>query len=194
HAMESLRARGEELKLPAAPIYFTKATTSVTGPEAPVPLRADLTTQLDWEAELGVVVGATARDIPRERALDYVFGYTCVNDLSARDLQWQHQQWFKGKSLDGTCPVGPWIVTADEIPDPQTLEIACRVNGVEKQHSNTGRMIFDVRYILWDLSRGLTLEAGDLISTGTPEGVGMGRTPPEYLRAGDVVEVEIACI
>lgn len=191
HALESARVSGGVQAPPAHPVYFTKATTAVTGPGATVPAHRALTRELDWEAELGVVIGVSGRDLRPERALDHVFGYTCVNDITARDLQAAHGQWFKGKSLDGTCPVGPWIVTADELPDAQQLELICRVNGVIKQRANTREMIFDIVAILVDLSRGLTLEPGDLISTGTPAGVGMARIPPEYLQPGDVVEVEI---
>jgi 2-keto-4-pentenoate hydratase/2-oxohepta-3-ene-1,7-dioic acid hydratase in catechol pathway len=120
-----------------------------------------------------------------------VFGYTCLNDVSARDLQTQHSQFFKGKSLDGACPIGPWIITADEIPDPQQLNITCRVNGVTKQDSNTRYMIFNIPTIIEILSRGMTLDSGDIIATGTPSGVGFVRKPPEFLKPGDVVEVEI---
>jgi 2-keto-4-pentenoate hydratase/2-oxohepta-3-ene-1,7-dioic acid hydratase in catechol pathway len=123
--------------------------------------------------------------------MSYVFGYTVVNDVSARDVQFNHGQFFKGKSLDGACPMGPWIVTADEIPDPHALAIRCRVNGVTKQEANTGMMIFKIPAIIEILSRGMTLEAGDVIATGTPSGVGFARTPPEFLKPGDVVECEI---
>jgi 2-keto-4-pentenoate hydratase/2-oxohepta-3-ene-1,7-dioic acid hydratase in catechol pathway len=138
-----------------------------------------------------VVVGIAGRDIPRARALDHVFGYTVINDISARDLQKTHLQWFKGKSLDGFCPIGPVIVTADEFGDPQSKTISLRVNGVEKQHSTTENMIFGVDAIIESLSRGLTIEPGDLIATGTPEGVGLARTPQEFLEDGDVVETEV---
>jgi 2-keto-4-pentenoate hydratase/2-oxohepta-3-ene-1,7-dioic acid hydratase in catechol pathway len=127
----------------------------------------------------------------RARALDHVFGYTVINDISARELQKTHLQWFKGKSLDGSCPMGPVIVTADEFGDPQSKKLALRVNGVEKQNSTTANMIFPVDVIIESLSRGMTLEAGDIIATGTPEGVGLGRTPPEFLADGDLVETEV---
>lgn len=191
HVAEGARARGREAKLPEWPVYFTKATHAVCGPEAPLPWDEEITSQLDWEAELGVVLGRGGRDIGEDEALSYVFGYTCINDVSARDLQQRHNQWHKGKSLDNTCPMGPWIVTADELPDPQVLDIACRVNGVTKQDSNTRHMIFPVARCISVLSRGMTLDAGDVIATGTPSGVGLGRTPPEYLKPGDVVEVDI---
>lgn len=191
HLAEGARARGKEQKLPEHPVFFTKATTSVIGPEAEVVLDERVTQQLDWEVEVAVVIGPGGRDIPEERALEHVFGYTVVNDVSARDLQFRHQQWFKGKSLDTCCPMGPWIVTADEIPDPQNLTLRMRVNGMVKQQSTTRNMIFPVRRIIAELSLGLTLEAGDVIATGTPEGVGFARTPPEFLRPGDVMEAEV---
>jgi 2-keto-4-pentenoate hydratase/2-oxohepta-3-ene-1,7-dioic acid hydratase in catechol pathway len=176
---------------PTAPIYFTKPPTTVIGPGEAIPYPRGLTTRLDWEVELGVVVGVRGRDIPEARALDYVFGYTVFNDVTARDLQYRTAQWFKGKSLDGSCPMGPVIVTADEIPDPQRLRLQLSVNGVKKQDSNTGDMIFSVARIIADLSAGMTLEPGDCISTGTPQGVGDGRKPPEYLKPGDVMEAEV---
>jgi 2-keto-4-pentenoate hydratase/2-oxohepta-3-ene-1,7-dioic acid hydratase in catechol pathway len=191
HAKESAQARGREFKIPEAPVFFTKAPTSVSGPRDPIPWDSSLTTQLDYEAELGIVIGVRGRNIARDRALEYVFGYTIINDISARDVQKAHLQWFKGKSLDGFCPIGPVVVTADEFGDPQTKRLALRVNGVEKQSSTTAHMIFPVNVIIESLSRGLTIEPGDLIATGTPEGVGLGRTPPEFLTDGDLVETEI---
>jgi len=176
---------------PTAPIYFTKPPTTVVGPGDPIPYPQGLTTRLDWEVELGVVMGRGGRDIPEGQALEHVFGYTIFNDVSARDLQFRTSQWFKGKSLDGSCPMGPVIVTPDEIPDPQRLRLRLSVNGVQKQDSNTGDMIFSVARIIADLSAGMTLEPGDCISTGTPQGVGDGRKPPEYLKPGDVMEAEI---
>jgi 2-keto-4-pentenoate hydratase/2-oxohepta-3-ene-1,7-dioic acid hydratase in catechol pathway len=191
HAQESAKARGRDPKIPDTPVFFTKAPTTVTGPFDPVPWDPSVTQQVDWEAELGVIIGVGGRNIPRARALDHVFGYTAVNDFTARDLQQRHLQWFKGKSLDGFCPMGPWVVTADEFGDPQAKRICLRVNGVVKQDGHTKDMIFPVAAIIEALSRGMTLEAGDIISTGTPDGVGMGRTPPEYLHDGDTVETEI---
>jgi len=176
---------------PTAPIYFTKPPTTVIGPDEAIPYPQGLTTRLDWEVELGVVIGRRGRDIPEARALDYVFGYTVFNDVSARDLQYRSSQWFKGKSLDGSCPMGPVIVTADEIPDPQRLRLQLSVNGVKKQDSNTSDMIFSAARIIADLSAGMTLEPGDCISTGTPQGVGDGRKPPEYLKRGDVMEADV---
>jgi len=176
---------------PTAPIYFTKPPTTVIGPGEAIPYPQGLTTRLDWEVELGVVIGLGGRDIPEARALDHVFGYTVFNDISARDLQYRTSQWFKGKSLDGSCPMGPVIITADEIPDPQRLRLQLSVNGVSKQDSNTGDMIFSVARTIADLSAGMTLEPGDCISTGTPQGVGDGRKPPEYLKRGDVMDAEV---
>ena len=191
HVSESAAASKREDNVPTDPVVFTKSVTSVAGPHDDIPAQPDVTTQLDWEVELGVIIGTGGRAIPRERALAHVFGYTVINDISARDLQFRHKQFFLGKSLDGTCPMGPVVVTADEIPDPQNLNLRCRVNGALKQDSNTRHMIFDVATIISVLSRGMTLEPGDIIATGTPSGVGFARQPPEYLRAGDVVECEI---
>lgn len=191
HAEETANQIGRTGKAPQYPIVFTKCPTSVTGPDAEVPFDLDTCSQLDWEAELGVVLGTGGKKISRDNALSHVFGYTVINDLSARDIQLNHKQYFLGKSLDGGCPMGPYIVTADEIADPQNLAIACRVNGVTKQASSTRNMIFDVASIIEWLSRGMTLEAGDVIATGTPSGVGFVRDPPEYLRPGDVVECEV---
>ncbi|CAG0934628.1 acylpyruvate hydrolase [Thermoflexales bacterium] len=191
HAKESAAARGREYKQYAHPVFFTKATQTINRHEGAIPFDAAVSTQIDWEAELGAIMGRSGKNIPIEQADDYVFGYTCLNDISARDLQANHSQFFKGKSLDGACPIGPWIVTADEIPDPHQLHITCRVNGVTKQDSNTAQMIFRVPDIIAILSRGMTLEAGDIIATGTPSGVGFARKPPEFLKPGDVVEVEI---
>jgi len=176
---------------PTAPIYFTKPPTTVIGPGDAVPYPQGLTTQLDWEVELGVVMGRGGRDISEARALEHVFGYTIFNDVSARDLQYRTAQWFKGKSLDGSSPMGPVIVTADEIPDPQRLRLQLSVNGIGKQDSTTSDMIFSVARIVADLSAGMTLEPGDCISTGTPQGVGDGRKPPEYLKPGDVMEAQV---
>src|SRR6202022_456512 len=185
HATES------GIRPPTAPIYFTKPPTTGIGPGEAIPFPQELTTRLDWEVELGVVIGLGGRDIAEARALDYVFGYTVFNDVSARDLQYRTSQWFKGKSLDGSCPMGPVIVTADEVPDPQGLRLQLSVNGVAKQDSTTADMIFSVARIIADLSAGMTLEPGDCISTGTPQGVGDGRKPPEYLKPGDVMEAEV---
>lgn len=191
HAEEGARVRGQELKLPDVPTFFTKAPTAIADPDEALDLDPTLSSQYDWEAELAVIIGQRCRDVAEGDARDVIFGYACLNDVTARDLQKAHVQWFKGKSLDHTCPIGPWIVEAADIPDPQKLEIELTVNGVEKQHSNTSKMIFSVAKIIASLSRGLTLEPGDVIATGTPEGVGFARTPPEFLRDGDVMEITI---
>ena len=191
HVKEGAAAFKTEAKLPEIPVFFTKAPTTVNGPFDDVPRHAAVTQQLDWEAELGVIIGRTGRDISREDALSHVFGYTVINDVTGRDLQQRHTQWFKGKSLDGCCPMGPVIVTADEFGDPQARRVSLRLNGVTKQDATTADMIFPVVTIIEWLSKGLTLEAGDIIATGTPEGVGMGRSPQEWLQAGDVVETEV---
>ncbi len=191
HAQESAASQGREAKLPEHPMVFTKNVTSVNAPYGEIPCHDGVTGELDWEVELGVIIGKGGRAIPRERALDHVFGYTVINDISARDLQFRHKQYFIGKSLDGACPMGPLIVTADEIPDPQALWLRSWVNGSLKQDSSTRHMIFPVAEIIHVLSRGMTLEPGDVIATGTPSGVGFARTPPEFLKRGDVVECEV---
>ena len=191
HAAEGALARGVEPSLPAVPVFFTKTTTAVTGPYSDVPFDAAVSDQIDWEVEMAVIIGGRGKNISPESAMDYVFGYTVVNDLSARDLQFSHNQFFKGKSLDGGCPMGPCIVTADEISDPHALNVRCTVNGVLKQESNTSDLIFDIPATIDWLSRGLTIQPGDVISTGTPSGVGFARTPPEFLFPGDVVECEV---
>jgi 2-keto-4-pentenoate hydratase/2-oxohepta-3-ene-1,7-dioic acid hydratase in catechol pathway len=191
HAKESAEARGREYKRHQHPVFFTKATHTINRHEGVIPFEAAISEQIDWEAELAVIIGRGGKNIPIEEAYQHVFGYTCLNDVSARDLQANHSQFFKGKSLDGACPLGPWIVTADEIPDPHHLQVTCRVNGVVKQNANTEMMIFRIPDIIAILSRGMTLDAGDIIATGTPSGVGFARKPPEFLKPGDVVEVEI---
>jgi 2-keto-4-pentenoate hydratase/2-oxohepta-3-ene-1,7-dioic acid hydratase in catechol pathway len=195
HAAESLRAIGQEVRLTERPNVFTKAVTAVSGPHADIPLDPRVSEQLDWEVELAFVIGRGGRHIAREDALAHVFGYTVLNDISARDVQHAPGlQWFQGKSLDGSCPMGPWIVTADEIPDPQALRLRLWVNGVLKQDDSTAHMLFDVATIIEALSRIVTLEPGDLIATGTPAGVGFSRRPPEFLRPGDEVRAEIESI
>lgn len=191
HAEEAARARGQEVKIPTIPVIFTKAPTTVTGPFDDILVDRSVTQQVDWEVELGAIIGTTARNISKADVLQHIFGYTVINDVSARDLQQQHMQWFKGKSLDSFCPMGPIVVTADEFGDPQTKRLQLRVNGATKQDASTASMIFPVDVIIEWLSKGLTLEAGDVIATGTPEGVGMGRTPQEFLLDGDVLETEV---
>ncbi len=192
HAAESLRAIGQEVKLPSYPNVFTKAPTAITGPFAEIPYDAAVSPELDWEVELTVVIGRSGRHIAKAGALAYVFGYTVLNDVSARDIQNKPGvQFFQGKSVDAASPVGPVIVTADEIPDPQRLRLQLRLNGEVKQNDTTANMLFDIATIIETLSRVLTLEPGDLIATGTPSGVGFARTPPEFLKPGDVMESEV---
>jgi 2-keto-4-pentenoate hydratase/2-oxohepta-3-ene-1,7-dioic acid hydratase in catechol pathway len=191
HAQETAALRGRSADAPDYPIFFTKAPTTVNGPFGDIVIDPAVSVAIDWEAELGVIIGKTGKNIRAEDALDYVFGYTVINDVTARDLQSRHKQYFKGKSIDGYCPMGPWIVSTDEIPDPQHLAVRLRVNGVTKQDSNTRAMVFSVREIIASLSLGMTLEPGDIIATGTPSGVGFARNPPEYLQPGDVMETEI---
>jgi 2-keto-4-pentenoate hydratase/2-oxohepta-3-ene-1,7-dioic acid hydratase in catechol pathway len=182
HAAE----RGAEA--PPHPVYFTKAPETVVAPGARV-IHHAVTTELDYEVELAVVIGTAGCDIPREQALSHVFGYTVINDVTARDLQKRHGQWFKGKSLDTFCPMGPVLVTADEIPDPQTLAVAMRINGETRQSSHTSKMIFPVDECIAVLSQGFTILPGDVIATGTPEGVGAALG--KFLKAGDRMEAEV---
>lgn len=177
-------------KLPDEPLVFSKPATSVVGPDEPIRI-PQWAGRIDHEAEMAVVIGRRAYQVKADRAMDYVLGITCLNDVTARDLQQQHMQWFKGKSLDSFCPMGPFVVTADEYGDPQSKQVQTRVNGAVKQDASTSKMIFPVDSIIEWLSKGLTLEAGDIIATGTPEGVGMGRTPQEFLADGDVLETEV---
>ncbi len=175
--------------LPARPTFFSKATGSINGPFDDIPLHSRSSKKLDWEVELALVIGRGGINISEADALDHVWGYTVVNDISARDLQQEHgAQWFKGKSLDGSCPLGPYVATADEFQHPLALELECRVNGVVKQRSNTRHQAFAIPRLIAELSSGMTLLPGDIILTGTPEGIGNARTPPEYLHEGDVVE------
>jgi 2-keto-4-pentenoate hydratase/2-oxohepta-3-ene-1,7-dioic acid hydratase in catechol pathway len=195
HFTEGLGMRGPNdnaQQIPDHPTFFSKQPGTVVGPEAPVWYPAPISTQLDWEVELAVIIGAPGRDIPEGRAFEHVFGYTIGNDVSVRDVQRRHGgQWFKGKNFDSHCPLGPWIVTADELGDPHNLHISLRVNGVSKQDSNTRFMVFRIPRIIRELSEGMRLEPGDVILTGTPDGVGFARKPPEYLQLGDVMEAEI---
>ena len=176
--------------VPTVPVFFTKPPTCVVGPEAPVVHHA-VTRALDYEVELAVVFGKRGRDIPVERAFEYVFGYTIMNDITARDLQRRHEQWFKGKSLDTFAPMGPAVVHRSAVPDPQALRLRMTVNGEVRQDASTRSMVFTVAQLIESLSAGMTIEPGDILATGTPEGVAMGRTPPPWLRPGDVVEASI---
>ncbi len=175
---------------PPKPAIFTKATTAVIGPGDPIPAHADLTRALDYEGELAVVIGVGGSRIPAESALDHVFGFTILNDVTARDLQRDHQQWFIGKSLDGFCPMGPSITTRDEV-DGSRLDVRCWVNGELRQDSNTSQLITDIPALIATISAGITLLPGDLIATGTPQGVGAGFDPPRFLGPGDEVAIEI---
>lgn len=191
HAAEGDRALGREVSLPQVPIFFTKPPTAVLAPEGAIELDERVTKALDFEAEMALVIGRRGKNIPASEAYDFIFGYTMINDVSARDLQRSHNQWFKGKSLDTSCPMGPAIVHKGEVANPQALDIRLRLNGTEMQRSNTRNMIFDIPTIIETLSRGMTLEPGDIIATGTPDGVGFARIPPVFLKDGDVVEVEV---
>lgn len=175
-------------------IYFSKRVSTATGSGDFIPAYEELVDSLDYEAELGVILGKDAKDVSKEEAEAYIFGYTVVNDVSARNLQTRHKQWYRGKSLDGFTPMGPCIVTADEIADVQNLDIRCYINGQLRQSSNTKYMIQPVAGAIAELSQGMTLQAGTIIATGTPAGVGMGMQPPTFLRSGDTVVCEIESI
>ena len=187
HAIEM----GGEQDIPKNIMIFTKATHTVIGHGETVLHHDDITEELDYEGELAVIIGRKGRGISPEEAMDHVFGYSILNDITARDLQKKHGQFFIGKSLDTTCPMGPSLVTKDEVDDPQNLSITTKVNGEIRQSSNTGQMIFSIPTIISTLSKGMTLLPGDVIATGTPSGVGKGYNPPRFLRKGDVVEIEI---
>ncbi|WPY96756.1 fumarylacetoacetate hydrolase family protein (plasmid) [Limimaricola variabilis] len=192
HIAEGDRAQKQEVGVTQVPVFFTKPPTAVTAPDGEVPIFPHLSTHIDYEVELAVVIGKPGRDIPRERAMEHVFGYTIINDVTARDIQRKHGgQYFKGKGLDGSCPMGPWIVTADAIADPHDLGIRCSVNGELRQDGNTRDMVFDIPTLIAALSAGMTLEPGDILATGTPSGVGYAMEPPQYLRDGDIVTCEI---
>ena len=192
HAEEAVRYSADAFRKerPVA-VYFSKRVSEAGKPDGVIPRHAGLTDRLDYEAELAVVLGRTARDVKAADAADCIFGYTVLNDVSARDLQTGHKQWYFGKSLDGATPMGPVLVTADEIAYPPALEITCRVNGELRQQSNTSLLITSIGQILEELTAGMTLLPGTIIATGTPAGVGMGFDPPKFLQSGDVVECAI---
>uniref|UniRef100_A0AAU2JYY8 Fumarylacetoacetate hydrolase family protein n=1 Tax=Streptomyces sp. NBC_00049 TaxID=2903617 RepID=A0AAU2JYY8_9ACTN len=190
HVAESSRSLDTDKELPPRPVLFSKPATAVTGPGQPILHNADLTTQLDWECELAVVIGRTAFKVSEEDAYDHVFGYSIVNDISARD-QRRSGQWFFSKGQDSYAPFGPAVVTADELSDPMDLDLSLRVNGVTKQKSNTRHMLFPIARLIADISSGVTLEPGDVIATGSPSGVGAGMVPPEFLVPGDTVEATV---
>jgi 2-keto-4-pentenoate hydratase/2-oxohepta-3-ene-1,7-dioic acid hydratase in catechol pathway len=196
HFEEGQGRRGnQEEELPEYPTFFDKPTTTVIGPYAGIPFDPNFSEKMDYEAELAVVIGHTGRSIPATEAMDHIFGYTIANDITARDVQRRHGgQWLKGKGMDASCPLGPWILTADDIAGPQNLQVKCHVNGVEKQNSNTKFMVFPIAKLIEELSLAMTLLPGDILLTGTPEGVGYARTPPEYLSPGDEVTVTISGI
>jgi len=195
HIVEGNLARGRAAdEFPKALEFFSKPPTTVVGHQALVSRHAAHTKMLDYEVELGIVIGKEGRDISPEDALDYVFGYTVINDITARDLQALHGQWFKGKSLDGTCPIGPVVALKTSIADPKALDLELEVNGELRQSANTSDMLFDVPNIIAQLSAGMTLEPGDIIATGTPSGVGFAMQPPRSLEPGDVIKARIAAI
>lgn len=188
---EAGAVKGQEID--EYPSIFTKPATAVVGPEDTVELHANVTSCVDYEAELAVVIGKAGRNIAEENAMELVWGYTIINDVTARDRQRNHKQWFAGKSLDTFCPMGPWIVTADEV-DETNLDIKCTVNGELRQAANTRDLIFSIPKLIACLSAGMTLQPGDIISTGTPAGVGIGFNPPRFLTPGDRVEIQISGI
>ena len=198
HAQEFARsgvdASGDRQETPLDPVVFTKAVTSLADPFQAIPATSDPTQSVDYEGELGVVIGRRCRTVKRADALDFVFAYTIVNDVTSRTLQQRHRQWFLGKSLDGFCPVGPWLVTPDEIDNFGARELATYVNGERRQFARLQDMIFDVGAIIEAVSACVTLEPGDLLATGTPAGVGIGFDPPRYLAPGDTVRIAISGI
>ena len=194
HVHEGDRMFDRQASLPTVPNFFSKAPTTVTGPDSEVRYPSKVTQAFDYEIELGVIIGKPGRDIAKADALDHVWGYTIINDVTARDLQRTHVQWFKGKTLDTTCPMGPWIVDAAELGDPTKLELVFTLNGEQRQRATTDMMIFDIPAIIESLSAGLTLEPGDVIATGTPSGVGFAMEPKGLLKDGDVMECRISGI
>jgi 2-keto-4-pentenoate hydratase/2-oxohepta-3-ene-1,7-dioic acid hydratase in catechol pathway len=192
HAEESMRAKGKALELPEHPVVFTKSTRSIAGPHDAVPLDGAITSELDWEVELTLIVGSYLHKADATTAREGILGYTVINDLSARDIQFRHKQFFLGKSLANACPMGPTLVTADEIADPQGLALYCHVNGSLKQAGNTADQVFGAVEIIRRLSWIMPLAPGDIIATGTPDGVGFARNPPEFLQPGDRVTCEVS--
>jgi 2-keto-4-pentenoate hydratase/2-oxohepta-3-ene-1,7-dioic acid hydratase in catechol pathway len=194
HVAEGDRARGQATAPPEHPQFFTKPPTAVIGPGEAIARHAGTTEKLDYEVELAVIIGKAGCNIPADRAYEHIFGYTILNDITGRDLQRRHGQWFKGKGLDRSCPLGPSIIHSGSIGDPQSLNLSLSVNGEIRQSANTRDMIFDIRTIISVLSDGITLEPGDIIATGTPSGVGFAMDPPRFLQVGDRVEAMIAGI
>ena len=191
HAAESQRARGEEVKLPKHPMIFTKGPNTVVGPTATVRYDRKVSDAYDYEVEVGVVIGKAGRDITLENAMDHIWGYTVANDVTARDIQARHVQFFKGKSLDESLPIGPWFMDAASVGDYRTLELTTHINGEERQRGQPSDLIFDIPGLIVTLSAGMTLVPGDVIITGTPEGVGYAMTPPKLLKDGDRMELAI---
>jgi 2-keto-4-pentenoate hydratase/2-oxohepta-3-ene-1,7-dioic acid hydratase in catechol pathway len=180
-------AKESKMEIPNFPLVFAKFNNSITGPTDPIIIPSKITQQVDYEAELGVIIGKRAKDVIQDNVLEYIFGYTIINDVSARDIQFSDKQWVRGKSIDTFCPMGPVIVTKNEIADPQNLELGCSLNGKTLQQDNTKNMIFSITELISQLSYSFTFEPGDIIATGTPSGVGFSRKPPVFLKAGDVV-------
>jgi len=191
HVAESQSALTMKIDKPEFPVFFTKMPSNAVGPKGEINSHPEVTSEVDYEVELAVIIGKKCINIKPEEVEQHIFGYTILNDVSARDIQRNHIQWFKGKSLDTFTVIGPWIAHKEVIPFPVELDIYSKVNGELRQSSNTKNFIFDIPYIISELSKGMTLEAGDVIATGTPAGVGMGFNPPRYLKDGDVVECSI---
>lgn len=191
HALEFDKTSDPNIAVPKFPVIFTKAVTTVIGPNDEINSHSDVTSELDYEVELAVVIGKQGTHIPKEAAMDYVFGFTIINDITARDLQKKHNQWFRGKSLDTFAPMGPYLVHKSSVERPDNLGISLKVNGELRQNANTGDLIFDIPTLIATISDGLTLEPGDIIATGTPAGVAMGFNPPKFLKPGDEMELSI---
>ncbi|MBQ2752950.1 MAG: fumarylacetoacetate hydrolase family protein [Firmicutes bacterium] len=192
HAEESARFKKELYDKNAQyPVYFSKRVDEAVADGGFIESHSDMVDSLDYESELAVIIKGDAKNVSEEDAHKYVFGYTILNDVSARNVQTRHKQWYFGKSLSGFCPMGPYIVTADEIAYPPKLDIKSRINGELRQDSNTSLLLFGIDYVISELSKGMTIKSGSIISMGTPAGVGMGFTPPKFLKSGDMVECEI---
>lgn len=194
HALEFDKTGNPDLAIPKHPVIFTKSVSAVTHPGDAILSHQDITSMLDYEAELAVVIGKTGYNISKENAMEYVFGFTILNDVTARDLQQKHLQWHRGKSLDTFAPMGPYLVHKSALPHFDNLHITSKINGELRQNANTNQLMFDIPTIISTLSEGMTLDPGDIIATGTPAGVGMGFNPPKFLQPGDVVEIEISGI
>ncbi|MGW4033463.1 fumarylacetoacetate hydrolase family protein [Streptomyces sp. NPDC004838] len=193
HVAESARSLDTDKELPQRPVLFSKPATAVVGPGEAIQHNGNLTSELDWECELAVVIGRRAKNVRAEDALDHIFGYSIVNDISARD-QRRSGQWFYSKGQDSYAPFGPAVITADEVPDPHALDLSLRVNGKVMQKSNTRYMLFRIPELIADITAGMTLEVGDVIATGSPAGVGAALNPPQYLTPGDTVEATVESI